>query len=340
MELQRHRASGLWAFLPDLTLRTSAPSSRDPRLERNPEAMQADQPGQSTSLGGVLVAIARAWILSKIRANHSPLSSCHARVPVRRRQKRRDAKAELREFCAERQAGLLGICRATSRRHPGLRQATSRSLARNAACAPLHKTTWMWFIRRSASLTLRRWTCSAWPRRLSVRGPYGLTAPKTLGRRFRAEAQQQQSNPHLPLKGFGAGCFALPDLQQRLPARECHVIVNGKVLTGPVAVLALTSHATWRPGNLASSPSTIFNRHALRARQLHHLQLSWPGGDQPSWRGLRRGRTLHFLRPRLAPSGSQHPDGQGDKVLRSAEKFAIKRLRTMSTFAGDWTRHR
>ena len=186
---------------------------------------------------------------------------------VRRRQKRREAKAELREFCAERQAGLLGAMEASAWDLPRHKPAPSlpHKLER---IAPSNKP--VIGTQRSLRTTPQNHIDVVYqeeriadPAPLDmlrmaeeIERPWALRTHRTKdallrgGRRFRAEAQRQQSNPHLPLKGFGAGCFALPDLQQRLLARECHVIVDGKVLTGPVAVWRSFSCylETWKSG--------------------------------------------------------------------------------------------
>ena len=188
-----------------------------------------------------------------------------------RRQKRREAKAELREFCAERQAGLLDAMEASAwdlPRHepaPSLPHKLERiapsnkpviGTQRSLRTTPQNHIDVVYQEERIADpapLDMLRMA-------EEIERPWALRTHRTKdallrgGRRFRAEAQQQQSNPRLPLKGFGAGCFALPDLQQRLPARECHVIVDGKVLTGPVAVGKLALYHLQQ--TCASCPTT------------------------------------------------------------------------------------
>ncbi|CAE7213245.1 HERC1, partial [Symbiodinium natans] len=129
------------------------------------------------------------------------------------------------------------------------------------------------------------------------------------GRRFKAEVQRQQSDPHLPLEGFGAG----------------HVIVDGKVLTGPVVV---RRSPLMLPGDLEiweARPSSS-KRHALRARQLYHLQLPRHGRDQPGRRDYEGDIVFVSCDPDLLRLVASTPDGRGVKRLQRAEGFAKKQL--------------
>ena len=57
------------------------------------------------------------------------------------------------------------------------------------------------------------------------------------GRRFLAAARRQQKKPQLRLRGVGGACFALPDLWGKLEEpQQCHIIREGRCITGPVAV--------------------------------------------------------------------------------------------------------
>ena len=72
-----------------------------------------------------------------------------------------------------------------------------------------------------------------------MESPWELRTNEALlrgGRRFLAEVYRQQEKPHLPLKGFVAGFFAVPDIWNVLGPRKCIVIVDGQLLQGPVAV--------------------------------------------------------------------------------------------------------
>ena len=263
-------------------------------------------------------------------------------VPTR--EARRQAKADVREFCWERRTYLpddmekraWGLSCPKQSRQEGveLRRIASRYCATDAKERSLHvhsvpqnrvAVEYKERIEHPSPLELLRTT-------EELEEPWNFEALRTKesmlrgGRRFLAEADSQEDNPRLPLKGVGAGCFALPDVQNILGPQKCIVIIDGEILKGPVVVfrtpLMLPEDIeVWESVDPPAPEQMRFLPDNCIICSCESLGVTSLGG------GDYDGDVIFISTdPDLARLVANTPDGRSLKKLRAATRFAKENL--------------